>query len=302
LQNVTIRQLRVFAAVVDSGGFGAASARLDIAQTSVSAHIQAIEEQLGQPVFQRRPGRTPVLTELGTALLGHSRVILAEVDALMSRLGARESRFEEQIVFACQRLIAHSILSSVVARFALEHPIVELVTRVGTQEEVTALIQDGTAAVGCLVSNDEIPHLASEALGTERCVLVAGRQHPLAGRDMVEPEEIERYPFVGPPQNSLFGKSIARILRDAGVRRPTMASRGTEYQILRQLVIAGVGIACMAEKSVARDVAAGDLVIVPMRGPPLTILARLLPSPTRRATPAVQSLIAQIRACWPSTA
>ena len=56
LQNVTIRQLRVFTTIVDAGGFGAASEQLDIAQTSVSAHIQAIEEQLGQPIFLRRPG------------------------------------------------------------------------------------------------------------------------------------------------------------------------------------------------------------------------------------------------------
>ncbi|MGH7126420.1 MAG: LysR family transcriptional regulator, partial [Stellaceae bacterium] len=200
LQNVTIRQLRVFAAVVDAGGFGAASAQLDIAQTSVSAHIQAIEEQLGQPVFLRRPGRTPVLTELGTALLEHARVIVAEVDALTTRLGAKERRFEEQIVFACQRPIAHSVLPPVVARFALEHPTVELVTRVGTQEEVTELIQDGSAGIGCLISNGEIPNVASEALGTERCVLIAGRQHPLAGRDMVDPRDLERFPFVGAPE------------------------------------------------------------------------------------------------------
>jgi DNA-binding transcriptional LysR family regulator len=302
VQNITIRQLSVFAAVVDAGGFGAASEQLDIAQTSVSAHIQAIEEQLGQPVFVRRPGRTPVLTELGTALLGHARAILAEVDALSSRLDAKEGRFDEQIVFACQRLIAHSILPPVLARFALEHPTVELVTRVGTQEEVTELIQNGSAVIGCLISNDEIPNVVSEALGTERCVLIAGRQHPLAGRDAVDPQEVERFPFVGAPQNSLFGKSVARLLREAGIARMNIVSRATEYQVLRQLVIAGVGITCAAEKGVARDVAAGDIVILPLRGPSLTMTVRMLLSPTKRSTPALRSFIERIRECWPKAA
>ncbi len=301
LQNVTIRQLRVFAAVVDAGGFGAASEQLDIAQTSVSAHIQAIEEQLGQPVFLRRPGRTPVLTEIGTALLEHARAIVAEVDALTSRLGAKERRFDEQIVFACQRPIAHSVLSPVLARFALDHPSVELVTRVGTQEEVTELVLNGMAAIGCLISNDEIPNVVSEALGTERCVLIAGRQHPLAGRDMVDPQEVERFPFVGAPETSLYGRSVERMLRDVGIQRPTIVSRATEYQVLRQLVVAGVGIACVAENRVPRDVAAGDLIVLPLRGPPLTMKVRLLLSATKRATPPVRSLIERIRGCWPKT-
>ncbi len=302
LQNVTIRQLRVFAAVVDAGGFGAASEQLDIAQTSVSAHIQAIEEQLGQPVFLRRPGRTPVLTELGTALLEHARVIVAEVDALTSRLGAKTRLFDEQIVFACQRPIADSVLPPVLARFALEHPSIELVTRVGTQEEVMGLVQNGSAAIGCLISNDDVPNVISESLGTERCVLIAGRQHPLAGRDAVDPGEVERFPFVGAPESSLFGKSVDRMMRDIGIERMTIVSRATEYQVLRQLVIAGVGIACVTEKRVARDVAAGDLVVLPLRGPPLTMTVRLLLSSTKQATPAVQSFIEQIRSSWPKAA
>jgi DNA-binding transcriptional LysR family regulator len=68
---------------------------------------------------------------------------------------------------------------------------------------------------------------------------------------------------------------------------------------LRQLVIAGVGIACAAEKRVARDLAAGDLVALPLRGPPLTITVRLLVSATKRTTPAVQSFIELIREGWP---
>lgn len=299
LQNVTIRQLSVFTTVVDAGGFGAASERLDIAQTSVSAHIQAIEEQLGHPVFVRRPGRTPVLTELGAALLGHARTILAEVEALTSRFAVKERRFDEQIVFACQRPIAHSVLPPVVAHFALEHPTVELVTRVGTQEEVTELIQNGSAGIGCLISNDDIANVSSEALGTERCVLIAGRRHPLAGRDTVDASELERFPFVGAPESSLYGRSVDRMLRDIGMQRINMVSRATEYQVLRQLVIAGVGIACVAEKRVTRDVATGDIVVLPLSGSPLTMTVRLLLSPGKRATPAVQSFIEAIRGCWP---
>jgi len=138
----------------------------------------------------------------------------------------------------------------------------------------------------------------SEPIGSERCVLIVGRNHPLAVRQAVEPEELERFPFVGAPESSLFGQSVERMLRAAGIRRITIVSRATEYQVLRQLVIAGVGIACTVEKRVPRDVAAGELAILPLRAPPLTIGVRLLRSTGEPASPALGSLIAQIRACW----
>ncbi|MGH7124337.1 MAG: substrate-binding domain-containing protein, partial [Stellaceae bacterium] len=97
----------------------------------------------------------------------------------------------------------------------------------------------------------------------------------------------------------LYGRSVDRMLRDVGMQRMTIVSRATEYHVLRQLVIAGVGIACVAENRIARDVAAGDLVVLPLHGPPLTMTVRLLLSATKRVTPAVRSFIEAIRGCWP---
>lgn len=78
LLNFTIRQLQVFVTVIETGGFGLAAEQLNIAQASVSAHIGAIEEQLGRAVFDRRSGRRPVLTDIGDMLQRHAQTILAE--------------------------------------------------------------------------------------------------------------------------------------------------------------------------------------------------------------------------------
>jgi DNA-binding transcriptional LysR family regulator len=300
--NVTFRQLEVFAGVARTGGFGSAAAALDIAQTSVSAHIQAIELQLGQKVFLRRPGRRPVLTEFGDALYDHAQRILAEVDALNARLSADRGTRHEQIVFACQRSIAHTMLPRMLARFAQAHPKVELVTRVGSQEEVIWQQQNGIAAAACFLSNEDTNALGSTAIGSERYVIVAKPDHALAGRKRITAAEIERYPFVGPPQNSMFGKSLTRILNEAGVHRINVLSRATEYPILRQLVIAGIGIACSAAKSVAQDVANKDMVVLPFGDDKLRLGVRLLVSETPRPTAAMRSFIDEIRDCWKADA
>lgn len=299
--NLTIRQLQVFVSVIETGGFGLAAEQLDIAQTSVSAHIMAIEEQLGRPVFVRRSGRKPVLTDFGDVLLDHARTILAEVDALTLKLDAKHNRFEEQIVFACQRSIAHAILPARLARFTQDHPSIELITRVSSQEEVIEHVINGVANLGCFLSDEASPGIASEAIGTERYVLIANPAHPLAIRDRIDPADVERFSFVWPPQTSQFGKSLTRILSNIGVRRTNIVARATDYEVFRQLVMAGVGITCSAEKSVAPDVAAGHLIILPLNAAPLTMQVRLIVSKVKRTSPAVHHLIEQIRSQWHQT-
>ena len=63
-----IRQLRYFAAVVETGSFTKAAARCFVSQPSLSQQIAKLEEFLGQQLFERL-GRTVRLTEAEAALL-----------------------------------------------------------------------------------------------------------------------------------------------------------------------------------------------------------------------------------------
>jgi DNA-binding transcriptional LysR family regulator len=297
LLNFTIRQLEVFVSVIETGGFGLAAEQLNIAQTSVSAHIEAIEEQLGRTVFYRRSGRRPVLTDFGDMLQRHARTILAEVDAVTSELDLTRGHLQEQIVFACQRPIAHSMLPSLLARFTQEHPSIELITHVSSQKEVIDHMRNGRAHLGCFLTDAAPTAIDTEIIGSERYVLIASPQHPLAGRQTVSPKEIEGAEFVWPPRSSPYGKSLARILHDAGVRRTSIVSRATDYEVFREFVTAGLGIACCTEKSVAPDVAAGRVVILTLAAPAMTMQVRLCVS-SKRTSAGVRLLVEQIRNHW----
>ena len=73
-------------------------------------------------------------------------------------------------------------------------------------------------------------------------------QHPLAARQTITAEEIERAEFIWPPRTSPYGEALTRMLAKAGVRRITIASRATDYEMIRESVMAGLGIACCAKK------------------------------------------------------
>ena len=118
MQNLSLRRLGIFATVADAGSFAAAADRLDIAQPSVSAHIEALEAAIGGPLFERRRGAAPVLTELGQICLGHAREMLATADRMAADIRDHLGAARASVVFACQRSLATTALSGALAATA----------------------------------------------------------------------------------------------------------------------------------------------------------------------------------------
>lgn len=293
--NLTLRRLEVFVTVAEAGGFAAAAARLGIAQPSVSSHIQALEAKAGGLLFDRPRGQRPTLTPLGTSFLTHARQLLTEANELTTNLDRGRKAQPQRIVFACQRSLANFVFTSVLADFARHHPQTEVLVRIGIQEDVLDQVERGHVDLGCLLSNEELPNVSSTIIGRQQLVFVASPQHPLAQRESVAPAEIEACSFVGPPPSALFGQALNVLLRQIGIRQLKMAFQATEYQFIRELVIAGVGISCSALTSVERDVAAGTLTILPVEAPPLTIDIRQVFSRRRILAPAVKTFADYLR-------
>jgi DNA-binding transcriptional LysR family regulator len=281
--NLTLRQLEVLVTIVDRGSFAAAADHFGIAQPSVSAHVRAIERHTGGPVFERTRGRRATLTALGRSVVAHAREMIDTATDLGNDVLSSRETAGERVVFACQRSLANFVLAKPMSAFALARPATHLVVRVGKQEDVVTDVKDGVADVGCYLANDEQRGLASEVIGRQRLILVAASGHPLARR-RVRPADLARHGFVGPPPTSMFGRAVAKLLAGAGVPGVRTVAQATEYQFLRELVAAGVGVSCSAARSVATDVAQGLLVPLDFAGPELWLDIRLVTARHRRIT------------------
>ena len=73
-----LRQLEYFVAVAEEANFTRAAERIHVAQPAVSAQIQRLERELGQPLLDRSR-RTVRLTGAGEAALPYARAALAAV-------------------------------------------------------------------------------------------------------------------------------------------------------------------------------------------------------------------------------
>jgi DNA-binding transcriptional LysR family regulator len=286
----SLRRLEVFAMAAECGSFAAASERLNIAQPSVSAHVAALERAVGGQLFLRRRGSKPVLTDLGQSVLKHAQDMLAKArdlsqDALNIHAGG-----DQRVILSCQRSLANFTLNRGLTSFALKHPAIQLVVRIGRQEDVLTDMREARSDIGCFLSNEEYRGLASVVIGRQELLFIASPDHPLAGHKAITADMLSKQAFVGPPPDSHFGQSITRKLAASGIRNIRTVAQATEYQFLRELVAARVGIACSPAASIASDVAAGTLVALDVDVPPITLDIRLLTSITRPASEPMQRL------------
>lgn len=183
LDALTLDQLRVFVAVVDTGSFSGASRRLARVQSAISHSVQGLETALGVRLFERS-GRLPELTEAGKALLADARALLRSASNLQSRAAGFTDGVEPELAIAVDPLFPIARLIDGIRDVERQFPgmAVRLVTGVIGEPERCLRAGEVSLAIHTydpLRSKD----LEVRFLTRVRLIPVVAAAHPLAGID-----------------------------------------------------------------------------------------------------------------------
>ena len=261
------RRLGVFKSVVDHGGFNAAANHLGIAQPSVGAHVKALENQIGQPLFHRHRGRRPKLTKAGETLYAFAVDLLQKADETASTLADLRRAGSREIAIAVHRDVAAYALPVRLASFAHDNRNIRVVTRIGTIEDVVEMVQRHDVHLGLFLSSGPVAALTSEILAREPLVLVAARTHPLAGRPILTPSDLDGVRLVTGLRQSRYAKIVDAALRKVGVTHYHVVMELQESPAVKEMVRHGTGIACLPLCTVRDELDAGTLVALPLTVP-----------------------------------
>ena len=179
------RQLKSFLVVAETLNFSRAAKKLHLAQSSVSAQIQALEESLGTPLFERASRRV-WLTDAGKKLQGYARKIVEMTDEIKSDIN-RHDNSHGSLVIRMPETLATSRMPWVVERFHERYPMVELRFINCSDQELKQELNSGRLDLAFLIIDSlAIGGVNHEMLWSEELVLAASPSHPLAGRDSVD--------------------------------------------------------------------------------------------------------------------
>jgi DNA-binding transcriptional LysR family regulator len=254
------RRLSVFKSVVDHGGFNLAAARLGIAQPSVGAHIKALEQQIGQPLFHRHRGSKPKLTKAGEAVYAFAVDILQKSAETTQALATMRKADAQEIAIAVHRDIATQFLPERLAAFTRKHPGIRVVTRIGTIDEVIELVRADAVHLGLFLASGSVSGIRSEVLAHEPLTLAVSPKHPLAARKIAAPSDVGRHPFVTGLRGSRYFELVQAALKSLGIERFEVAMEMQESAAVKEMVRHGAGVACLPRCTIAAELAAGALV------------------------------------------
>ena len=248
---IELRPLRYFVAVAEEMHFGRAAARLHMTQPPLSQTIQALESQLGTPLFSRTR-RSVALTAAGRALLPEAQRLLMQAEslpALVQRAAAGESG---QLRLAFVSSADYSVLPVALREFRSAYPAVQIDLREATSDVQLEELAAGNIDLGILIP--PVPDKLKTILDyfpvlTEPLVLALPADSKLA----TATRKVSLKSFAGLPL-IIFPRRLAPALhdqilgcfREAGLT-PSIEQEAIQMQTIVGLVAAGMGIALVPQ-------------------------------------------------------
>jgi DNA-binding transcriptional LysR family regulator len=240
---VELDWLETFLAVADRGGFTAAGEQVHRSQSRVSAHIAALERELGVRLVDRSH-RPATLTTAGEVFSRHARDIVAGVGAARSAVGALRGLEGRTIALLTTPGIGATVLPGVLAELAVDQPElqVELLEQgIPPDLERRFLAESIAMAVLPAARGRSGTRLREQVLWRERLVAVVPADHDLArAGPSVGVAELARHPLVVCADGTGGDLELLRMLAELGVTAKLRATTGTP-QTLVALVRAAVG-------------------------------------------------------------
>lgn len=259
-----IYQLRGFCEIAREGSFTRAADKLFLTQPAISLQLKALEEELGESLFERRRGGVR-LTQAGQVLYGHARQVLAQLSQAREEISSLREVLKGRLAIGTSDTNCTYVLPEVLRRFKERHPLVELDIRNKMSPEVVRLVQDGEVDFGLATLPIKHRDLVAEELFSRQDVLICPPEHPLAGKRQVRLQDLVTQPLLVLEQGSTTRRLLEEAFHQAGlVLRPGMNLGSIE--VLKRFVAIGLGIALVPEVAVAEEVATRQLAAVRVRG------------------------------------
>jgi DNA-binding transcriptional LysR family regulator len=278
---IDLDQVRSFVAVIEAGSFRDAAQRLDIAQPTVSQHVQKLEATLGHPLVERNRARATT-TPAGLRFLPFAKALLRLSERAQAALG------RGNLAIGASSNIGVYLLQPLVRAFTVAQPSIPVDIRIGTNPETARRLEDAEVDIALMEWWDDRPGFEGAIWRREKLVVIVPPDHPWARRKSVQRAMLLRESMIGGEP----GTGTARLLQQAFGVDASLLKIGLELgstEAVKQAVRAGLGISITLESAVQDEIRAGTLRALRVEETPLAKpLFSVFPAGISTTSPAAQ--------------
>lgn len=192
---LSLRQLEVFHAVMETGTVTAAAQMLHISQPTVSTILRRMEDQIRFPLFRTSRGRLVPTNE--------ARILYESLDRSFEQIQSISSTIEtlrhgatHRISIATIQPLANSLVARALSTFLIEQPEARIHLLIRGRKDVFHAVGVEGVDMGLSFRTGEAAGLSAEPVCEGKVYCIMPRGHPLEAKSEVCPDDLMRYPVV----------------------------------------------------------------------------------------------------------
>lgn len=285
-----MHQVRYFLAVSRVLNFTRAAEECHVAQPSLTRAIKQLEDELGGELFRRERNLTH-LSDLGQRMLPMMQQCYESAVAAKSLATSLKSGAVAPLSLAISRAVNIAIIIPHLTELTRAFKGLELRFLRGSREEVADFLKKGEADLAISSPFSETwDRLDAWPLFTEPFLLAVNAHHALAGKPIVEPQNIRKEKFLARTYCELTDQ-FADFLKEAQAAPAVVHQMVSEYDYVA-LIEAGLGVGMLPESAPHSD----KIWRLPINGLSLNRTVTLYGVAGRQRSSAASTLVKMLRA------
>ncbi len=255
---MNFHQLSYFTKVAETKSITRAAEELLVTQPAVSKQIRALEDELGERLFDRI-GKKVFLTRAGEVLYAHAEKILRSVREAATAVKDLSTECSGALVIGASDHISLHRLPDVLKAYITSHPRVDLKLRCHRSETVLDMVGRNLVDIGVITLPQTVDNIISKVVWNDPMSLVFPRGHSLEGLKSIRLRDTSGYGMILPET----GAATRKTINEAFARKklaPKVNMEVAYIETIKVLVKVGLGISILPDTAVEDEVRAGNLI------------------------------------------
>jgi LysR family nitrogen assimilation transcriptional regulator len=279
---VNLVQLRYFIKVAGTKSFTRAAVELGVAQPAITRQIKMLEAELGGELLVRHR-RGVEVTDVGALFLDRAEFILRAIDQARVETMDLSGAPSGSIRVGCAPALSCHLMIGPLRLFTTRYPNVGIELQESISDQLYRAVIADQLDIAVLSARPHEPYLQFTPLFSEE-IWLFGPPGLVGRKGRVSLDRLAKVPLLLARRTNPARQLIERRMADAGLRM-NVAIETDSVQVIRELVVQGVGCATAPYLSFADHVRRGDMRGGPIENVTITrSLVRRKDRPLSRAT------------------
>lgn len=254
-----VHQLKYLVAVADHRSFSRAAERMRVAQPSLSQQIRKLEEEIGQPLFDRL-ARGVMPTEAGRRLLICARKILSDLSDASRCADELHQGVVGRVALGVIPTIAPYALRSILSACRAQHAELQIEVLEDVTENLVRALEDGAIDLAIVSTCRNSVAVQRELWSREPFVAAFPETHRLARRKRISCADLPDEPFLMLHETHCLSRQIERWCVRHRIR-PRAALPAVQLSTIVAMVAAGQGISLLPAMAVPHEQGRGCVFV-----------------------------------------